>query len=219
VEIQIRTRLQHCWATAVEAIGLVRGEDLKGGEGTGDWLRLFELMAAELALAEGCAEPPDVPPHSNRIYEIRSLNEKLLALPTLENLRHAIRYIDTHTYDYEGGPKCFRIVYDHERKEVRVTPYAMPIRALRAYKHEEFENVKDNSERTNAVFVDADGLGDLKKAYPNYFGDVQLFCWNLERITKGYQAQEYTVPPQPVAPPPPHEAPDLSWFRRFKRWS
>jgi ppGpp synthetase/RelA/SpoT-type nucleotidyltranferase len=33
LEIQIRTRLQHAWATAVEAIGLFRGEDIKGGGG------------------------------------------------------------------------------------------------------------------------------------------------------------------------------------------
>lgn len=34
VEIQIRTRLQHSWATAVEAVGLFRGEDIKGGKVT-----------------------------------------------------------------------------------------------------------------------------------------------------------------------------------------
>jgi ppGpp synthetase/RelA/SpoT-type nucleotidyltranferase len=46
VEIQIRTQLQHAWATAVEAVGMVRGEDLKAGDGNVDWLRLFALMAS-----------------------------------------------------------------------------------------------------------------------------------------------------------------------------
>ncbi len=53
VEIQIRTRLQHVWATAVEAVGAVRGEDLKAGEGSRDWLRLMELMSANFATLEG----------------------------------------------------------------------------------------------------------------------------------------------------------------------
>jgi (p)ppGpp synthase/HD superfamily hydrolase len=33
IEIQIRSRLQHSWATAVEAVGLHRGENLKAGLG------------------------------------------------------------------------------------------------------------------------------------------------------------------------------------------
>jgi hypothetical protein len=54
IEIQIRTRLQHSWATAVEAVGTFRNEDMKAGLGDKDWLRLFELMSAELAIAEKC---------------------------------------------------------------------------------------------------------------------------------------------------------------------
>lgn len=33
VEIQIRTKLQHSWATAVEAVGLIREQNYKNGEG------------------------------------------------------------------------------------------------------------------------------------------------------------------------------------------
>ncbi|WP_161494545.1 hypothetical protein [Caulobacter sp. B11] len=45
IELQVRTTLQHAWATAVEAVGLVRAEELKSGRGSTDWLRLFTLMA------------------------------------------------------------------------------------------------------------------------------------------------------------------------------
>jgi (p)ppGpp synthase/HD superfamily hydrolase len=41
VELQVRTRLQHSWATAVEAVGLYRNEDMKAGQGNQQWLRLF----------------------------------------------------------------------------------------------------------------------------------------------------------------------------------
>src|SRR5690606_27307562 len=43
IELQIRTQLQHAWATAVEAVGLFRDEDMKAGEGDENWLRLFKL--------------------------------------------------------------------------------------------------------------------------------------------------------------------------------
>ncbi len=54
IEVQIRSRLQHSWATAVEAVALHRGENLKAGMGSADWLRLFELMSLEFAASEGC---------------------------------------------------------------------------------------------------------------------------------------------------------------------
>ena len=40
VEVQIRTNLQHSWATAVEAIGMFRNEELKSAKGSYEWLRL-----------------------------------------------------------------------------------------------------------------------------------------------------------------------------------
>lgn len=94
IEIQVRTRLQHAWATAVEAVGLMRQEDLKAGKGDADWLRLFELMSAELAMAEDCPQSTHVPGHLSRIREIRELNKKLNAVNTLEDLRHAVRGTD-----------------------------------------------------------------------------------------------------------------------------
>lgn len=60
MEIQLRTLLQHSWATAVEAVGLLRREDLKGGRGDPDWLRLFQIMASEMAEDEGAPPVPGV---------------------------------------------------------------------------------------------------------------------------------------------------------------
>lgn len=53
VEVQVRTNLQHSWATAVEAIGMFRNEELKSAKGSAEWLRLFALMSAEFAEAGG----------------------------------------------------------------------------------------------------------------------------------------------------------------------
>jgi hypothetical protein len=68
--------------------------------------------------------------------------------------------------------------------------------------------------------VEADSIHNLKAAYPNYFGDVQMFRTQLRAITQGEQAIEYEMPKRIAPPPTPRrEKPDDSWLRgRNKRW-
>src|SRR6266436_8845112 len=61
IELQVRTQLQHSWATAIEAVGLFRGEQLKSDQGSREWLRLFKLMSDEFAEAERCPVAPGTP--------------------------------------------------------------------------------------------------------------------------------------------------------------
>lgn len=112
------------------------------------------------------------------------------------------------------------IKYDNVTRQVRVTPYLKPIIAVSSYDEAEFLDLKTGMETENIVLVEADKIENLKEAYPNYFGDVQLFKKQLTDITKGKSAQEYTLPPRETVPPPHKENPDLAWIRRRKhvRW-
>ena len=61
VEIQFRTRLQHCWATAVETVDIFRSEGLKSSSGAPDWTRFFALMGSAIAIREQCRRVPHTP--------------------------------------------------------------------------------------------------------------------------------------------------------------
>src|SRR5207249_1633670 len=61
IEIQLRTVLQHAWATAVEAVGIFTKQALKANVGNKDWLRLFALMGSEIAALEHTSLVPGTP--------------------------------------------------------------------------------------------------------------------------------------------------------------
>ncbi|GAG52105.1 unnamed protein product, partial [marine sediment metagenome] len=50
IEIQIRSRLQHAWATTVEAVDTFAGQQLKIHQGAEDWERFFALMGTRIAM-------------------------------------------------------------------------------------------------------------------------------------------------------------------------
>jgi ppGpp synthetase/RelA/SpoT-type nucleotidyltranferase len=173
VELQIRTRVQHAWATAVEAVGLYRGEHLKGGEGSADWLRLFRLMSIQLAEEEQTFIPDDAADRSLRRKEIMDLNDRLGATEMLRNIGSAFRLADSlpRTAAY------VLIKYDRQNEAVSVKSYSGAVQGAEA-------NDVDSGE---TVLVQVDKIENLKDAYPNYFGDVRLFRDRLVECVRGYK--------------------------------
>jgi ppGpp synthetase/RelA/SpoT-type nucleotidyltranferase len=197
VEVQVRTWLQHTWATGVEAVGAYRGENLKAGEGSPEWLRLFALMSAEFALAEKCPEPPGLPVRCERVREIIELDKQLDAANTLEHITHIVKY--SESIDPRSTPEYYQIKYDRKSRIVSVVPYFNALAGAKAYDEAEISAERSQSGVTS-VLVEADGIENLKAAYPNYFGDVKLFRMQLRSITQGEKAVEYTMLSTRVAP-------------------
>ena len=182
VELQLRTQLQHAWATAVEAVGLVRGESLKHGIGDPDWLRFFNLMSSEFAEEEGCPHVPGTPENAaDRHKEIKELNQKLDAVKSLDGFR---RIIEKTARAEASRGTIFLIQYDPDREEVSIkTIPNYEIGSSKMGTAEQMESGKGR--RIETVLVEVDAASDLRKAYPNYFLDVGIFVERLRRIVAG----------------------------------
>lgn len=169
VEIQVRTRVQHVWATAVEAVGSMRGEDLKAGEGSAQWLRLLELMAAYLARIEGMPLGDHVPAnHDGLLRELRQVEKDLSAVETLSALRAIIHTAGTHS------AKFFVVHLDAGNGTVTVMPQASILSGSEGY----FRSA-DAGEAVQTVMVAVDGVDALRRTYPNYFMDIGEFVMHL----------------------------------------
>jgi hypothetical protein len=108
--------------------------------------------------------------------------------------------------------RYFLIEYDSKNAKVVVRPHSTPIGGAESFDNIEAE-IRNNGV-LNAVLVEADKIEALKEAYPNYFGDVQVFKSNLRLITQGKSAIEYKLPPQKRMPPPPKGVADTAWLRK-----
>ena len=52
VEIQLRTKLQHSWAMAVETAGLITNTAMKSGQGSDEWQEFFRTASCIFSIEE-----------------------------------------------------------------------------------------------------------------------------------------------------------------------
>lgn len=210
IELQIRTRRQHGWATAVEAVGLFRGEALKSGQGDPDWLRLFLLMASETARIEGRPEVPGAPEHADRVRELRDLNKRLNAASFLDGISQAVDY--TKRYVRAPGSEVYLIRFDMKTHEVSLAGYSSSAAGSRAY-----HAMERDGDQFDAVLVTTDSVNNLVAAFPNYFGDTRMFAKTLRQVIKGRDVPEFVLPDQETVRQAPRVPADMSWMRRSTR--
>mgnify|MGYP000072927477 CR=1 FL=1 len=182
VELQMRTQLQHSWATAVETVGVMRSEALKSQKGNRDWLDFFEYVSSVFAIAE---DSPILPQHEN--------------MSTIEIFEHAYRLIKdlnvlevlkgwsvaTGAIHKEGAGGYYNIILlNKTTKMVRIIGYAKDFVKEASAKYAELEIEASSNGTPEPVLVSAGDLENLKKAYPNYFLDIKKFASHIEEIVE-----------------------------------
>lgn len=212
VELQLRSRLQHVWATAVEAVGLIRHENLKNGKGDADWLRLFQLMSAEFSEHELGGPVPGTPASAEeRRQEIRDLALKLNAATILDSYRVAIDLTE-EWYVRSGLDRYFLLQFDYATRQVSVEPFSEYAIGSDRYIEEEMHN-----QSRNTVLVEVDAVTDLKRAFPNYFLDVTVFNERLDEVIHGRPLAHNAAPLTQAADA--GEEPTRRNWEFLKNWS
>lgn len=178
VEIQLRSKIQHAWATALEIVDTFTKQALKSSRGNQDWLNFFIYAAAQFAKLERRpigAIPEGADSHS----ELMRLEKKLNVVARL----NAFAVSADHIMQKQDGKTDYFLLEltDHARKII-VSQYATSDfeRATQHYLEKEKQAKVDPS--YDVVLVAASSMHALKSAYPNYFADSKDFLKYIQRV-------------------------------------
>lgn len=179
IEIQIRTRLQHAWATAVETVDLFTRQTLKTGGGDPNWKRFFALVASVFAVNEKCPTVPDTPNTLPELIDaVRPIWRQLRVFRLLKGWSQIIRDISPSPSEL-GLNAMYLVDLDVGARTMHITVWNQDklADAQTAYAEAEARN-RANHDRS-AVLVSVDSLNSMREAYPSYYGDTTHF---LERV-------------------------------------
>ena len=171
IEIQVRTHIQHLWATAVETIDTFTNESLKLGKGSQENKEFFIFVSKLLQLYEECEYDLETVKNSNQLNDFLHFNatkkiiEKLISIKAAGEVLENINASEIQGY--------YLLKFDKANGSVTVTSYS---KKQIEKATDEYDNLEKNStENENIVLVSTSSFKALKQAYPNYFADIAEF--------------------------------------------
>jgi hypothetical protein len=183
IEVQIRSYLEHAWATAVETVGTFIQQALKSSQGEEDWLRFFALMGSEIALQEGTPTIPGTPHKRASIRtELYALTQKLDVVRRLQAYGDALHAMED--MQPSGSDHYFLLELNAIERHLTVHRYRSNQLAQAQDAYEAVERAIGGREGCDAVLVSADSLAALRRAYPNYFLDTTEFLKLVRRAAR-----------------------------------
>ncbi|GGF54086.1 RelA/SpoT domain-containing protein [Alteromonas lipolytica] len=199
IEIQIRTYLQHYWATALEIIDLFTNQSLKTNQGKKEWEDFFKLVGSLFAILDR------VPSYHNlsiedRIsgYFIKSEQSEADTGNQLDNLARIIRKLDIvrlfssfanslkivgdELNDHEEAGYILLVIDpDNEQLEYTIFDNRDSVSAQEKYAHQESIAASPHNNLIVAL-VYTSSIEDVREAYPNFFADSTKFIEHLNTL-------------------------------------
>lgn len=180
VEIQLRSKVQHSWATAVEVVDTFTNQALKSNQGQEVWADFFRFASTEFALLEKH-------PINNNLAGLDTKNELKRLLNDLQVIPKLKAFsVTTHHLTKIPNNKNEYHILILNTKDASIALLTFPLSELQqaTEKYSELEVESKDDPTKNVVLVSSQSIRELRKAYPNYFADTREFISNIEKCIK-----------------------------------
>jgi len=183
IEVQLRTELEHIWATAVETYGTLQQTSFKTGHGDTEWKTFFKVLSSYFAVLENSKpllEHQMWSDHKIKL-KIKSYTRKLQVIERLNAVSSSMEIIVDRRSKARMG-KYAILELDMQEGVTRIDIFHQKeiSTAINEYTNRELA-IKKQSPK-NIVFVNIESLESLQKTYPNYFLNSKTLLKRLSKL-------------------------------------
>ncbi len=186
LEIQLRSQLQHIWATGVEVFGTLKNSSFKSGQGSQRWLEFFALLSSVFAMKEN---RPTLEQHRSLSKNelIKNLKRIITELQAIDNLNVYTAVYKTFSKTTAKGRKGHYslILLNSRENTISLKTYSANQFDIAAQAYLDLETKHFNDKQINTVLVNTGDIKKLEESYPNYFMDTKTLVRNLSLIMLG----------------------------------
>lgn len=181
VELQMRTKLQHSWAMAVETAGLITSTPLKSSMGSEEWLDFFKIVSSLFAIKE---KQPILKAHIEKGYDMYKLMKLLYTINIEHNHSNTLKAlrvtgIQAKKENFKNGYYILNINF--QSKIVQITTFSKEQENEASAAYSELE--KSIIDKINAVvLVSVPKMKELQEAYPSYFLNTTEFLQAIDAM-------------------------------------